>query len=208
MCRSLLCASAAKVRSHELDIKAVIIHVYPENKTTKREEPGCTPRAVRACEKAQGWQGQAFSYARVFDRFSAGTTVMGGKERDSRSKRRPWKGGWPTATCISRPGWLKICMVLNLSSNGAPRPEGKLLGEPEPGSLVKGSRATATLDGAGFPARPASGRSGSSGTALFAAIATGAGRAASDAICVKELSNFQIKSMIKSRTINHGKYMN
>lgn len=41
MCRSLLCASA-KVRSHELDIKAVIIHVYPENedKRCKDEERG------------------------------------------------------------------------------------------------------------------------------------------------------------------------
>jgi hypothetical protein len=37
MCRSLLCASA-KDRSYELDTKAVIIHVYPENedKTDKR----------------------------------------------------------------------------------------------------------------------------------------------------------------------------
>jgi hypothetical protein len=153
--------------------------ISDEEREVRRTLPG-SGAVRRAWEKAQGPVTRigillapgAGLDARVFDRFSAGTTVMGEKEGDSRSKRRPWKGGWLTATCISRPGWPKIwCSISRRMERRGPRANCQwnwnldCLSQREPGD-VDGA-------GAGFPARPASGRSGSNGMAVHAAIATG-----------------------------------
>ena len=151
------------------------MHIRPAGRTAgedgrcKEEEPYVHARKqggnMDGHSPADGARGFASS-------FSAGT-IMGEKGGDSRSKRRPWKGGWPTATAalhLPRPGWLKIWRSICRPAAERPR-----RGQSEPAGrrpeLVKGTRGDG--DGGGFPARPASGRSGSSGTV---ATATGAGR--------------------------------
>jgi len=110
------------------------VHSRPAGRTAgedgrcKEEEPYVHARKqggnMDGHSPADGARGFASS-------FSAGT-IMGEKGGDSRSKRRPWKGRWPTATTASlpRPGWLRRygapSLVQRRSGTGEPSSSGGL----------------------------------------------------------------------------------